>query len=77
MTAQPLVIDQAGSAQLMVIYLSASFPGLTSVHETNQWLKAVAELADYQMCIDYIPLNTHTKRMNWSSPGYRRLSAMS
>ncbi len=32
-TAQPLVIGQAGSAQLMAISLSGSFPGFTSAHE--------------------------------------------
>ncbi len=41
-TAQPLVIGQAGSAQLMAISLSASFPGFTSAHEMNRWLDAVA-----------------------------------
>ena len=44
-TAQPLVIGQAGSAQLMAISLSASFPGFTSAHEMNRWLEGVSALA--------------------------------
>ena len=43
-TAQPLVIGQAGSAQLMAISLSASFPGFTSAHEMNRWLEGVSAL---------------------------------
>ena len=44
-TAQPLVIGQAGSAQLMAISLSGSFPGFTSAHAMNRWLDAVAAVS--------------------------------
>jgi hypothetical protein len=44
-TAQPLVIGQAGSAQLMAISLSASFTGFARAHEMNRWLEGVAALA--------------------------------
>jgi hypothetical protein len=44
-TAQPLVIDQAGSAQLMAISLSASFSGFISAYEMNRWLDAVAAVS--------------------------------
>ncbi len=40
-TAQPLVIGQAGSAQLIAISLSGSFPGFISAHAMNRWLDAV------------------------------------
>jgi hypothetical protein len=45
MTAQSVFIGQTDSAQLMVISLSASFPGFTSAHKMNRWLEVVAALA--------------------------------
>jgi hypothetical protein len=44
-TTQPLVIGQAGSAQLMAISLSGSFPGFISAHEMNRWLDTVAAVS--------------------------------
>ncbi len=38
---------------------------------TSAWAARPLEVrkgADYRMCINYAPLNSHTKRINWPSP---------
>ncbi len=38
---------------------------------TSAWAAGpllVRKGADYRMCINYVPLNSHTKRINWPSP---------